>query len=306
MKSIEVVSTGKYLPSVEVSNEILAKKYGVTEEYIEKRTGIKKRYFIKEEDIVKMAVKAAKVALNKSEKNVGMIIVTSTTTQNLMPGISYLIQKELGIERCVCLDILAGCSGYINAFDIARNYIAIGKVKSAMIVGVDILSKFVNKEDIGTAIILSDGAGATVIQETNKVKKYESYIESNGANSEILTCNNNSKIYMDGKAIYKYAVTETIKNITQLLKNAEESLKNIKYIVPHQSNLKIINSIATRLDIPQEKMYTNIQNTGNTFCASIPIAFNQMIEENLLQQGDKIIFLGYGGGLNTGSILIEI
>jgi len=306
MRNIKIISTGRYLPDIEITNEILAKKYNVTEEYIEKRTGIKVRYFSKE-DIVKMAVMAAKEALKKLDnKKIDLIIVASTTTEKLMPGISYLIQKELKIKECMCLDILAGCSGYINAFDIARNYIAIGKIKTAMIIGVDILSKYINKEDLGTAIILSDGAGATVIQATEKEKVYESNIKSDGENSEILTCTSNSKIYMDGKAIYKYAVTETVKNVKELLERAEENLRDIKYIVPHQSNIKIMNSIIARLDIPKEKMYINIQNVGNTFCASIPIALSEMFEKDILHTGDKVIFLGYGGGLNTGSILIQI
>ena len=175
-----------------------------------------------------------------------------------------------------------------------------------MVIGVDILSEYVNKEDVGTAIILSDGAGATIIQKNDKEKKYESNIKSDGENSEILTCKTDEKIYMDGKAIYKYAVTETVKNVIELLENSKESLENIKYIVPHQSNIKIINSIATRLGIKKEKMYTNLQNVGNTFCASIPIVLSEMFEKNELTRGDKIVLLGYGGGLNTGSILIEI
>lgn len=308
MENIEIISTGKYLPNVEVLNKELAQKYGVTEEYIEKRTGIKKRYFVKEENLIQIAIKAAKSALrnNIKSKEIELIIVATTTTGNLMPGISNLIQKELKIEKCICLDILAGCSGYINAFDIARNYISIGKIKTAMVIGVDILSKYVNNEDIGTAIILSDGAGATILQKSSKEKKYESNIKSDGENSQILTCRSDEKIYMDGKAIYKYAVTETVKNVTELLQNSKETLENIKYIVPHQSNIKIINSIATRLGIENEKMYTNLQNVGNTFCASIPIVLFQMFEEKKLKVGDKIILLGYGGGLNTGSILIEI
>ena len=111
---------------------------------------------------------------------------------------------------------------------------------------------------------------------------------------------------MKGKEIYKYAVTNTIKNINELLEKSNENLENIKYIIPHQSNTKIIKSINTRLKIEKGKIYTNIKNIGNTFCASIPIALNEMKEKNLLKSNDKIILLGYGGGLNTGSILIEI
>ena len=111
---------------------------------------------------------------------------------------------------------------------------------------------------------------------------------------------------MKGKEIYKYAVTNTIENINGILKKSEEKLENIKYIIPHQSNTKIMKSINTRLKLEKEKMYINIEYTGNTFCASIPMAINEMIEKNLLHSKDKVILLGYGGGLNTGSILMEI
>lgn len=306
MKNIEILSTGSYIPKKIIKNNQFN---NIEKGYIEKRTGIQTRYYVEDETHISMSVQASIKAIEKAKINpqqIDFIIVATTTTSNLMPGISYLVQKELKIKKSMCLDILAGCNGYINAFDIARNYILIGKVKKALIIGVDILSKCIDKDDIGTSIMLSDGAGATIIQETKDNKKYDSNIESDGANSEILTCNTNSKIYMNGIAIYKYAVTQTVINIQSLLKQNNENIENIKYIIPHQSNMKIINAIATRLGIKKEKMYVNINKVGNTFCASIPIALNEMFDKQLIQKGDKIILLGYGGGLNTGSILMEV
>ena len=127
---------------------------------------------------------------------------------------------------------------------------------------------------------------------------------SDGKNNEILTCKHNEKIYMNGKEIYKYAVTKTVENVKELLKNSNENIGNIKSIIPHQSNIRIIKGIAARLKINMDKMYTNIEKKGNTFCATIPIALDEINQK--LKKGDKIILLGYGGGLNTGSILIEI
>jgi 3-oxoacyl-[acyl-carrier-protein] synthase-3 len=235
-----------------------------------------------------------------------MIIVSTTSTDKIMPGISYLVQKELDIKNCMCLDILAGCNGYINAFDIARNYIAIGKINCALIIGVEILSSVVDKNDPSTSIILSDGAGATLIKKSNKKNKYYSIIKSIGEQSDILKYNSNKKIQMDGSKVYKYAITDTVSKITELLEISNENLDNIKYIVPHQSNLKIIKGMANRLNVSIDKFFINIKNVGNTFCASIPIALEEMQEKNLLLKGDKVILLGYGGGLNTGCILLEI
>ena len=326
MRNIEIISSGSYLPKIEVNNQQLEKELKLEEGYIEKRTGIEKRYYAKEETIEEMAKKAVQNLLEKLEiqskssnsnelddsklkeiiQQIGLIIVATTTPNYLMPGIANKIQKELQIKNAICLDILAGCSGYINALDIARMYLATEKVEKALVIGVDKLSEYTEKQDVGTSIILSDGAGALLLSTTTKEKVYMSNIKAEIDEDEILTCKVNEKIKMNGKEIYKYAVTNTVKNINELLDKSNEKLENIKYIVPHQSNTKIMKSMMSRLKIDESKMYMNIKDTGNTFCASIPIALNEMFEKNLLNEGDKIILIGYGGGLNTGSILLEI
>ena len=310
MKNIEIIGSGKYLPKHKVENKVLSKELGVSEKFISERTGINTRYYSEDENIQDIATKSVEDLLKKNKnvniKEVQMIIVATTSSDLLMPGISYKIQEEFNIENCMCMDILAGCAGYVNAFDIARNYIAIGKIENALIIGVDILSKYTNKEDIATSIVLSDGAGATIIQKSKDERIYNSKIVSNGKKGEILTCKSNEKIYMNGKEIYRYAVTETVKNIKQLLQESNIKIEEIKYIIPHQANIKIIKSIINRLKIEENKMYINIQKTGNTFCGSIPIALNDMIEQRLLHKKDKIILIGYGGGLNTASILMEV
>ena len=309
MNNIEIIANGYYLPGKMIDNNQLSEKLNLPQDYIYKRTGIKQRYYADKETIEEIAIKAVenlKENKNFDIKQTQMIIVSTTSTNKLMPGISYKIQEKFDIPNCMCLDILAGCAGYINSFDIARNYIAIGKINQALIIGVDLLSKYTDKSDVSTSIILSDGAGATIIRKTDEEKVYKSKILSNGKDGEILTNKINEYIKMNGKEIYKYAVTETISNIKQLLDESNISIDEIKYIVPHQSNIKIINSIQNRLNIEKEKIYTNIENVGNTFCASIPIVLNEMFEKKLLNKGDKVILLGYGGGLNTGSILLEI
>ena len=314
MRQVKIVGSGSYLPSNKIENKDLEKELELEENYIQKMTGIEERYYIKDETIEEMALKAVENIFQKnkrlSKEEIGLIIVATTTPDKYMPGIANYIQKELEIENCNAYDILAGCDGFVNAFDIASTYIQIGKVRRALIVGVDVLSKYTDKTDKGTAIILSDGAGAILIEgqeEENKTNiEYFSKIISQGNKNEILTIYNGEKIYMNGKEIYKYAVTEPVKIINDILNEAGISVNQVKYIIPHQSNERIMKAIANRLKIPKEKMYTSIRNTGNTFCASIPIALDQMSEENLLKEGDKIILLGYGGGLNTGAILLGI
>lgn len=309
MKSIKITKTGAYLPEIKKKNEELEKELKLENGYIKKRTGIEERYYLKPEEEQKdIAKKLVKNTL-KDEKDIDLIITATTTPTNIMPGISNIIQKELGIKTCIAFDILAGCAGFINAIDIAQKYIETTTAKKALVVGIEQLSKYINKADTGTSIILSDGAGAVLLEETSENKKYYSNIETTIDEKDILKTyvkDKKLKLEMNGKEVYKYAVTETVKNINELLNKSQTNIDEVKYIIPHQSNIKIIKSISNKLKIDIKKIYTNIENTGNTFCASIPIAIDEMYEKNLLQNGDKVIILGYGGGLNTGSILMEV
>lgn len=309
MKTIEIISNGIYLPKQIINNDYLNNMFSLAEGWIYKRTGIKTRYWEDEKNITQMAVEATKDAIQKSKidvQDIDCIIVCSTSTNKIMPGISFEIQKEFDIKKCMCLDLLAGCSGYANAFDIARKYIALGEVNCALIVGVEKLSDFLNMDDVDTAILLGDGAGATIIKACYEDKIYSQNIESIGQYSNLLTCTSNEKIYMDGKQIYKFGTTKTVDNIKQLLSSNNLTMNDIKYIIPHQSNIRILEAICKRLEISIDKMYINLENIGNTFCASIPIALNEMYNKNLLKPKDKVIIIGYGGGLNLGSILLEI
>ena len=310
MSNIHIVTNGIYFPQKQIKNDELEKTLNLESGYIEKRTGIKNRYYAVNETIQEMAVGAVKnIFISEEQKqNIDLIIAATTSTDMLMPGISNYVQKELRLSPCICSDILAGCGGYINAFDIAKAYIDSKNIRKALIIGADKLSGIIDKKDIGTAVVLSDGAGATLVEkeESTSQKIYVSNIKAEEDKNHILAYQYGKNVYMNGKEVYKYAVTRTIENVNELLEKANITLQDVKYIVAHQSNLKIIKAIASRLHIGMEKMYTNIQERGNTFCASIPIALHDMQKQQLLKTGDKIILLGYGGGLNTGSILMEI
>ena len=220
-------------------------------------------------------------------QKVDLIIVATTSTKKIMPGISFIVQKAFNIQKCRCIDVLAGCSGYINAFDIARKYIITEDCNCALVIGVEKLSECIDKNDINIVSLLGDGASASILEPTKSQKLYYSNIESIGQ-------------------VYRFGITKPIENINELLRKSNLTLKDIKYIVPHQSNLKMLKRICKELNIEEQKMYINIQNVGNTFCASIPIALTEMFEKDLLKSGDKIILIGYGGGVNLGSILLEI
>lgn len=307
MNSIKIIATSKYLPNYKVENNYFNKKFNLDENWIYKRTGIKNRFFTKEENIVNLAINSAKNIVKKIDfdiQKIGNIIVATTSSDRIMPGISFEVQKALDIKKCACLDVFAGCSGFINAFDIARKNISLGETDYALVIGVENISKYLNFEDINTAILLGDGAGAVIIGKTEEYKKYFCNIESFGQDGEILTCHNSEKLYMNGKAIYKYAVSKVTRNIENILNLSDTDITELKYIIPHQSNIKILESISKKLDITHRKIYSNLEEYGNTFCASIPIALDDVFYN--LKRGDKLILSGYGGGLNLGSILLEI
>ena len=306
MGYLKIVDAKSYLPQDRIQNKQIEEKFNLKEGYIKKRTGIEERHYTKNEKIEEMAIKAVeKISKTNDISEVDLIIVATTSSKKVMPGISNYVQRKFKIKQCMCLDILAGCSGFINALDIAKIYIETKRIKKALVIGADLLSQIIDKNDLGTVAVLSDGAGALLIESTEEEKKYFSNIKAEEDKKEILTYEAGNSLYMNGTEVYKYAVTKTVENIKELLEKSSEKIDNIKYIIPHQSNVKIMKAIANRLNIESKKMYINIEETGNTFCASIPIAIGKMLKENLLKKGDEIILLGYGGGLNTGSILLE-
>lgn len=308
MNSIKLLASGMYLPKREVSNKEFNKIFNLDDNWIYQRTGIEKRYWAEEnETTLDLAIKSVENLRKKTEidfNKIGLIIVASTNFEDAMPGISFEIQKQFDISNCMCMDILAGCSGYINALDIARKYIELDEVEYALVVGVEKLSKYLDKNDVNTAILLGDGAGATLLGKTIN-KRYAKNIESIGKQGDILTCKENQKIYMDGKKIYKFATARVAENVKELLVRENLDISDIKYIIPHQSNLRILASMAEKIGASSEQTLIRISSIGNIFNASIPIVLNEVLDKSLLQENDKIILVGYGGGLNLGSILIE-
>lgn len=308
MNSIKIVASGMYLPNKKIENDYFNKKFNLDDEWIYQRTGIKERYWSEKENLTQISIMSVRNLIQKNNvdiKKVGLIIVASSNFEDGMPGVSFNIQKEFNIPNCICMDILAGCSGYINGIDIARKYLETEEIEYALIIGAERTSKYIDKEDLNTAILLGDGAGATLLQKSNN-KIYEKNIESIGQQGDILTSKENCNIYMDGKKVYKFATSRVAENINSLLKKQNIDISKIKYIIPHQSNSRILNSIAQKIGATQEQMYNNICKVGNTFNASIPIALNEIIEKKKLENSDIILLVGYGGGLNLGSILIEI
>ena len=306
MSSVKIIATGKYLPKKEIKSEDIEKENNLEDGYIYKRTGIKTRYYSLDETLEDLAINSVKDMIRKNNnlniQDVDMIVTSSTTYNNMMPSLSFRVQKYFNIKDCMCFDVLAGCSGYINALDIAQKYIATSSAKNVLVIGADILSKNIY-HDIKTQILFGDGAGCVLLKAIKEDKKYISNIKSFDDKNQILTCSMQHELFMNGKEVYKFATSKTVENINEIIEKSKEKIEDIKFVIPHQSNIKILEKICKKTGA---NMYTNIKRYGNTFCASIPIALDELFEMNALNENDKIIFLGYGGGLNLGSILMEV
>lgn len=306
MSSVKIIATGKYLPKKEIKSEDIEKENNLEDGYIYKRTGIKTRYYSLDETLEDLAINSVKDMIRKNNnlniQDVDMIVTSSTTYNNMMPSLSFRVQKYFNIKDCMCFDVLAGCSGYINALDIAQKYIATSSAKNVLVIGADILSKNIY-HDIKIQILFGDGAGCVLLKAIKEDKKYISNIKSFDDKNQILTCSMQHELFMNGKEVYKFATSKTVENISEIIEKSKEKIEDIKFIIPHQSNIKILEKICKKTGA---NIYTNIKRYGNTFCASIPIALDELFEFNQIKENDKIILLGYGGGLNLGSILMEV
>ena len=330
MYGARIISTGKYVPDNILSNDDLSNFLDTNDQWISSRTGIEKRRITKGENTSDIAAKAAVDALNKSNlaiEDIGLIIVATSTPDCYTPSTACIVQNKITAVNAVCFDISAACSGFIYGVTIAKQFIKNGLIKNALVIGAETLSKILDWNDRSTCVLFGDGAGAVILSQSPKEYIQNTYIGSDGTGNDFLKCNaakltlNNDKLRekilgnkeedinkyltMEGKEVFRFAVKVMESSIEKLLEESKLHIEDIKYIVPHQANLRIIEHIIKKLKVPREKIYTNLQKYGNTSAASIPIALAEMDEKNMLNAKDKIIIVGFGAGLTWGSILIE-
>lgn len=322
MHEVKIVGTGSYVPPNVVTNDDIAQFVQTNDEWVKERTGIKERRISKDENTSILAIKAAKAALknsNVSAKEIDLIIVATTTSDYFIPSTACLVQKELEATKATCFDLAAACTGFIYGINVATQFIKTGQAKTALVIGAEVLSKIVDWDDRGTCILFGDGAGATVLQRSCEKGIVSVYTGADGTGGEFLECsgvplNNafngnkeetNNKVSMNGRQIFKFAVNIIKECINNVLEDSGYDLNDIKYIVPHQANHRIIDVACKKLNVSEDKFYVNLDKYGNTSGASIAIALDEMVQKGLLSKGDKIILVGFGGGLTFGAELIE-
>lgn len=317
----KVIGTGSYLPDRVITNDFLSTFIETSDDWIQSRTGIRERRIADGETTAFMAAEAGRKAIINSGisiEDIDLIIVATISPDKTMPGTACQVQKILGAVNGAAFDLNAACSGFLFALNTAHAYISSGLYKTALVIGAETLSKITNWEDRSTCILFGDGAGA-VIARGESEGKFHMLMGSDGSKGEVLQCKTHDEIResfivknpgfdymeMNGQEVFKFAVKTVPESIEQLLKLSEEDIDNIKYFVLHQANRRIIQSVAKRLRVLEERFPANLEWCGNTSAASIPILLDDMNQKGMLKKGDKIILSGFGGGLTWGSSLIE-
>lgn len=304
-----IIGTGIALPEKVLTNFDLEKMVDTSDEWITTRTGIKERRIAENETVTELAYRASKEALKNScvePSELDLIILATLTPEKRFPSTACLVQAKLGAQKVYSFDISAACSGFIYALDIADSFIKAGKAKRVLVIGAEKLSEAVDWTDRSTCVLFGDGAGAVVLENSNTESDIlSSVMYSEGSLEELLYADKCGYIRMKGRELFRFAVRAMEEACKEALKKAGVDTKDVSLVIPHQANVRIINALAEKLGIPQERVFVNIHRYGNTSAASIPIALHEAIKEGKIRRGDLILLTAMGGGLTWGAMVLR-
>jgi 3-oxoacyl-[acyl-carrier-protein] synthase-3 len=316
MNYSRIIGTGGYLPEKVLSNADLEKIVDTTDQWILERTGISQRHIMGDNETTSgMAEQAALKALEAagiSANDLELIIVGTQTGDRLFPSTACILQQRLGINNnCPAFDVAGACAGFIYGLSIADQYIRSGTIKYALVVGVEALSRIVDWTDRSTCILFSDGAGAVVLGVDTKPGVIATHTHADGNYKDLLFAANHigelkepSYIKMKGSEVFKIAVTKLGNIVDETLAKNNIDKKQIDWLVPHQANLRIIQAVAKKLDLPMERVILTVKEQGNTSAASVPLALDHGIRDGRIKRGDLCLLEAFGAGLVWGSALV--
>jgi len=321
-----ITGYGSFAPEKRLTNEELAKMIDTSDEWITDRTGIKTRHITTDaESTAYLATEAARRALAEANLDAGeldLIIVATITPEMVFPSTASFVQRSLQAKKAWVFDLAAACSGFVYGLSIVQQFLESGRIKNALVIGAETLSKITNWGDRTSCILFGDGAGAVAIERSEDGRKGIIYstMSSDGDCWEALNCQaygsrypsdkkleDPKKIYMEikGREVYQQAVRRIVEAVTDCLEHCRLSIDDIDMVISHQMNARIIESAAKRLRLPKEKVFLNIAEYGNTSAASVPIAFDECVRSGKIKRGDIIIFVAFGAGLTWGANVIE-
>jgi 3-oxoacyl-[acyl-carrier-protein] synthase-3 len=321
-------STGTYVPTRRLSNDELPKHLDTSDEWIVSHTGIRYRHLAAGDQAASdLAVEASLKAMHRGgiePEQIDMILLATATPDYVgFPATACIVQQKLEAKNAAAMDITAGCTGFIYGLETARGFLASGFARHVLLIGTEVLTRHIDWQDRNTCVLFGDGAGAVVLASDNSKEPtgiLDTYLRSEGSGAHLLerpvggsrfpfvqgnTAQQDVYLRMDGRQVYNFAVRVIVEIIQLLLERNHLSIEQIKYIVPHQANIRIIEAAAKRARLPIEKFYINIEEFANTSAATIPIALAEMQGKHLLEPGDLVLTVGFGAGLTYGGNLIR-
>lgn len=323
----KIVGTGSYLPPRRVTNqelveELAAKGVETSDDWISSRSGISARHYA-EPDVMSsdLAVEASRRALEMAgvaANDIDLIILATSTPDHLggFPSTACVVQRKLGVtNNCAAVDVQAVCSGFVYAVSIADSFIKSGAHKNVLIVGAEVFSRIIDFNDRGTCVLFGDGAGAVVLSASKEPGVLATKLHADGNYGSILCMPGNVSngavtgsafMYMDGPAVFKLAVSVLEKVANEALQSAGMTAAQVDWLIPHQANIRIMQSTAKKLDIPIEKVVVTVDQHGNTSAASIPLALDQAMRDGRIQRGQNVLMEGVGGGFTWGALLVRM
>ncbi len=325
MARAKIISTGMAVPDRVLTNFDLEKIVDTSDEWIRERTGIVERRLTDENTAASdLALTASQQALENAgieASDLDAILVATISSDYAWPATACILQNKLGIKNIMAVDLSAACSGFIYGLSVAQAYVESGMYKNILLVGVDCLAKVVDWTDRNTCVLFGDGAGAVVIQSNDSEKGIlGSVLGADGSIAELLCqrCGGSKVpiteqaiqdkqhyIYMNGRDIFKNAVRSMSQACKDVLKQCGLEKDDVKLLIPHQANIRIIEAVAQRLRLPMDLFYVNLQKYGNTSAATIPMALHEAMEEKRLQEGDLAVFVAFGGGMTWGACAVQ-
>ena len=314
-----VVGTGSYLPERIVTNRELESRIDTSDEWIVSRTGIEARHVAADDQMTSdLAVHAARKAMEAASvgpDDVDLIVVATTTEDMVFPSTACLVQAKLGVKDAAAFDVQAVCTGFIYALSIADKLVACGQHRCAVVIGAEVFSRILDWNDRRTCVLFGDGAGAVVLKAAAEPGILSSHLRADGSLAHILRVSGGISggklrgspyLEMDGQAVYKTAVRVLADSGRTTLEQNHCKAADIDWYVPHQANMRIINSLADKIGVPRERVVTTVARQGNTSAASVPLALDAAVRDGRIKPGHLVLLQGVGGGMTWGSALLRL
>jgi len=313
-----ILGTGSYLPPRIVTNKDLEEIIDTTDEWIVGRTGIRQRHMVTErESCSDLAVAAAQAAMAAAEVEPGeidLIVLATTTPDQIFPSTACIIQPRLGIQGVPAFDVQAVCTGFVYALSVADKFVRTGSAKRALVIGADTMSRLLDWQDRSTCVLFADGAGAVVLGAAEEPGIISTHISADGAYKDLLQvpkgigrgyCDADPYLEMRGNEVFRMAVNTLGRIVDETLEANGMDKSEIDWLVPHQANIRIIQATARKLDLPMEQVVVTVGEHGNTSAASIPLALDTAVRDGRIKRGEILIMEGFGGGFTWGSALVR-